>query len=137
DGDGVPEIATSAPTSNAGGTNAGRIYVYSIKTGKLLWKADGTAEDQLGTGIEAAGDVNGDRIPDVIASGPGHSRAFVYSGKDGKILLSLRGEKEDDQFGTHAAGVGDVDGDGFADVIVGAPGNDAGGEGAGRAYVYS
>ncbi len=47
DGDGVPEIVTTAPTLN---DNAGRIYVYSTKTGKLLWKADGAASDQLGSG---------------------------------------------------------------------------------------
>src|SRR5262249_34220300 len=45
--------------------------------------------------------------------------------------------KKDDAFGRHASGAGDVDHDGCADVIVGAPGNSAGGKGAGRAYVYS
>ena len=70
DGDGVPDIVTSAPTSSAGGNKAGRIYVYSTKTGKLLWSADGAAGDQLGTGVEGAGDTNGDGIPDVIASAP-------------------------------------------------------------------
>lgn len=137
DGDGVPDVVTSAPTSNAGGENAGRIYVYSTKSGKLLWTADGHAKDQLGTGLEAAGDTNGDGIPDVVASGPGGGYANVYSGRDGKVLLTLRAEKVDDQFGRHASGVGDVNHDGFADVIVGAPNNGAAGDGAGRAYVYS
>jgi hypothetical protein len=137
DGDRVPDFVTSAPTSSAGGTNAGRIYVYSTKSGALLWKADGQAEDQLGTGVEAAGDTNKDGIPDVVAAGPGHSKAFVYSGKDGAVLFAMRGEKEDDEFGNHASGCGDVDGDGYADVIIGAPGNDAAGADAGRAYVYS
>jgi len=137
DGDGVADVVTSAPTKDVSGPNAGRIYVYSTKTGKQLWSADGHPGDQLGTGVEAAGDTNHDGIPDVIASAPGGGYAKVYSGRDGRVLLTLQAEDRGDQFGQHAAGAGDVDRDGFADVIVGAPSNNAGGKGAGRAYVYS
>jgi len=133
DGDGVPDVVTSAPTALKG---AGRIYVYSTKTGARLWSADGgAANDQLGAGVEAAGDTNKDGIPDVIASAPNGGYARVYSGRDGRILLTLRAEHVEDAFGVHAAGVGDVDRDGYADVIVGAPGAGAGK--TGRAYVYS
>ena len=137
DGDGVPDVVTSAPTKQNGGKDSGRVYVYSTKANKLLWSADGRAGDQLGTGLEAAGDVNGDGIPDVIASAPGGGYAKIYSGRDGRILRTLRAENLKDEFGQHASGLGDVDHDGFADVIVGAPSNSAGGEKAGRAYVYS
>ena len=137
DRDGVPDVVTSAPTKNIGGAAAGRVYVYSTKSGALLWSVDGHPGDQLGTGIEAAGDTNHDGVPDVVASAPGAGTAYVYSGKDGRRLLTLSAENTTDSFGQHVSGVGDVNGDGFADVIVGAPGNAAGGEGAGRAYVYS
>jgi hypothetical protein len=137
DSDGVPDIVTSSPTSSKAGDNAGRIYVYSTKSGKLLWSADGHAGDELGTGVEAAGDTNGDGIPDVIASAPGGGYANVYSGRDGRVLLTLRAENTSDEFGRHASGIGDVNHDGFADVIVGAPGNNAAGQKAGRAYIYS
>jgi hypothetical protein len=136
DGDGVPDVVTSAPTKKLDGDSAGRVYVYSTRTGKLLWQANGRAGDELGTGIEAAGDTNGDGIPDVIASAPGGGRAFVYSGRDGRVLLTLTTDGKDDEFGRHVSGVGDVNGDGRADVIVGAPVKD-GGTGAGRACVYS
>ena len=137
DGDGVPDVVTSAPTNSDAGDKAGRIYVYSTKSGKLLWTADGHAGDELGTGVEAAGDTNGDGQPDVIASAPGGGYAKVYSGRDGRVLLTLKAENSGDDFGRHAAGAGDVNHDGFADVIVGAPGNNAAGHKAGRAYVYS
>jgi hypothetical protein len=113
------------------------VYLYSTKSGTLLWSVDGKPGDQLGSGVEAAGDTNRDGIPDVIASAPGAGRAYVYSGKDGHTLLTFAAEKPTDNFGQHVSGVGDVNGDGYADVIVGAPANGAGGEGAGRAYVYS
>jgi tetratricopeptide (TPR) repeat protein len=64
DGDGITDIVTSAPghtTDGAGGgANGGRIYAYSPGSGKLLWTADGQAGDQLGTGVEGAGDIDGD-----------------------------------------------------------------------------
>ena len=135
DGDGVADVVTSAPTR--GPNSAGRVYVYSTKSSKLLWSADGRAGDQLGLGVEGAGDTNKDGVPDVIASAPGGGKAFVYSGADGKVLLTLSAEGANELFGNHASGAGDVDHDGHADVIVGAPGNSANGAGAGRAYVFS
>jgi hypothetical protein len=138
DGDKVVDIVTSAPTFGSGAAaNSGRVYVYSTASGKLLWTADGKPEDQLGTGIEAAGDANGDGIPDVVASSPGGGKAFIYSGRDGHVLQTLIGESKDDNFGAHVAGVGDVDHDGHADVLVGAPQNSANGKASGRAYVFS
>ncbi|HEX6975676.1 MAG TPA: FG-GAP-like repeat-containing protein [Vicinamibacterales bacterium] len=138
DKDGVHDVVTSAPTKViGGGAPAGRIYVYSTKTGALLWKADGKPGDTLGIGVESAGDTNKDGVPDVVASAPGDGYASIYSGKDGAVLRTFKAEEVSDAFGRHVSGVGDVNKDGAADVIVGAPANNAGGKGAGRAYVYS
>ena len=136
-GDGVNDIVTSAPTKAIGGAAAGRIYVFSTATGSLRWSADGKPGDQLGIGVEAAGDTNKDGVPDVIAAAPGGGYAKIYSGDDGRVLLTLTAEDRADAYGRHVAGIGDVDRDGHADVIVGAPNNRAGGANAGRAYVYS
>jgi tetratricopeptide (TPR) repeat protein len=81
DGDRVQDFVTSSPSFGAAGSNRGRVYVYSSKTGKLLWTADGADGDRLGVGLEAAGDVNLDGVGDAIASAPGGSYAKVYHGR--------------------------------------------------------
>jgi FG-GAP repeat/TPR repeat len=135
DGDGITDIVTSAPTH---GAHAGRIYLYSVGSGRLLWSADGKAGDELGSGIEGIGDADGDGIPDVAASGPsGTGVAYIYSGRDGRILQSFRSMRKDELFGNHISGVGDIDGDGHADLIVGAPGREGKSTNPGHAYVYS
>src|SRR5262245_62683622 len=56
DGDGVNDVLLSAPTKALGGPAAGRVYVYSGKSGALLFTHDGKPGEQLGMGIESAGD---------------------------------------------------------------------------------
>jgi len=69
--------------------------------------------------------------------GSNAGRAYVYSGQTGILLYTFTGEAADDYFGTSVSGRGDVNNDGYDDLIVGAPYNDAGGSAAGRAYVYT
>ncbi|RMH20663.1 MAG: tetratricopeptide repeat protein, partial [Acidobacteria bacterium] len=137
DGDGVADVATSAPSKDLGGAQAGRIYVYSGAGGTLLWSASGAPGDRLGLAVEAAGDVDGDGGPDVVASAPGADRIYVYRGRDGAPILTLEAAQAGESFGRDVVGVGDVDGDGRGDLLVGAPQNDAAGEDAGRAALYS
>ena len=137
DGDGIADVTTSAPSKNLGGANAGRVYTYSGKSGELLWTQSGEPGQKLGMGIEAAGDVNADGVPDVVAGAPLADLTFVYSGRDGEILLELAGSQKGENFGRKVSDVGDVNGDGHDDVLVGAPRNDAEGEDAGRTGLYS
>jgi hypothetical protein len=92
---------------------------------QVLREWDGeAAEDQFGWIARNLGDVDA-------------GKAYIFSGKDGHVLQTFTAEDPADAFGRHVSSVGDVNRDGFSDVIVGAPGNNANGKGAGRAYIYS
>ena len=73
------------------------------------------------------------------AGGSLAGRAYIYYGgstMDNTADVILTGAAADDNFGYSVSSAGDVNGDGYSDVIVGAYGNDAGGTNAGRAYIY-
>jgi len=143
--DGYADLTVGAPYNDAGGTDAGRAYVYSGQTGTLLYTFTGAAaNDYFGVSVSGAGNVNNDGYADLIvgagwndAGGSDAGRAYVYSGQTGALLYTFTGEAANDYFGNSVSGAGDVNGDGYADLIVGAYGNAAGGPGDGRAYVYS
>lgn len=139
DGDRVTDVIISAPgDARPGSTSAGHVYAYSGRTGKLLWKADGKPGDLLGLGVEGAGDTNHDGIPDVVATAAASREARVFSGKDGTLLRAIAvpiGEAAE-RVG-HAAGIGDVNGDGCDDIIVGTNGAPADMTATGHAFVFS
>lgn len=130
DGDGIPDLVVGAPKADSGGlSSAGLAYVYSGATGTLIWKFAGDSSfDNLGNSVSGAGDVNGDGIDDVIVGAPrtdpesrsNAGSAYVYSGATGALLWRFDGEKDSDSLGV-VSGAGDIDGDGFEDVVVGAP----------------
>jgi len=84
--------------------------------------------------VANAGDVDGDGTPDIIVGQTGAGvggRALVLSGATGEVLHTLEGGIPGGGFGWSVGGAGDMNGDGLADLIVGAPG------GAGYARAYS
>jgi hypothetical protein len=138
DGDRVSDVVTSAPTYGAAGrpVGKGRIYLYSGRSGKLVWQFTGDSAENVGTGLEGAGDVNRDGVPDVVTGAPGSGRAYVLSGRDGTVLHRLQGVASE-SFGRSSGGAGDQDGDGHSDVVIGAPTGNANGQGSGSVYVFS
>jgi len=143
DGDECDDLIVGAHGNDAGGSDAGRAYVYSGQTGDTIWTFDGEAVlDRFAYSVSGSGDVNDDGHADLIvgahtAGGSDAGRAYVYSGQTGNLIYTFTGEVAEDQFGHSVSGAGDVDADGYNDMIIGAHLNDAGGDAAGRAYVYS
>ncbi len=139
------EFIAGAKSSDVAGADAGRAYVFSNGNSFPIYTLTGEAAgDEFGFSVSGAGDVNNDGFMDFIvgapfndAGGANAGRAYVYSGQSGLILYTLTGLTAGDEFGFSVSGAGDVNSDGFADVIVGAPSSDATGTDAGRAFVFS
>jgi hypothetical protein len=146
-GDGYADVAVSAISE---GGASGKVYVYfgSNKPDAVadLVMTGLTSVDQLGYSLAAAGDVNGDGFADLIVGAHGNSdggpqtgRAYVYFGgtnMDNVPDWILTGASFAERFGNTVGSAGDVNGDGYADVIVGAMFNGALGSNTGRAYVF-
>ena len=137
DGDRVTDVVVSATTNPPMGNATGKLYVYSGKGGKLLWKREGERGWLLGTSVEGAGDVDKDGIADVIAGAPGAQLVLVLSGKDGREIHRLEGDTIGMNFGGAVSGAGDFDNDGHDDFVVGASTKSANDRGTGRVVLYS
>ncbi|MEM9802195.1 MAG: integrin alpha [Planctomycetota bacterium] len=137
-GDGLADVATGG----AGNASVpGVVLVLDGASGTVLWTlAGGTPGDQFGTTVDRAGDVDGDGIGDIVVGAPGDGtfapgagRAYVYSGATGALIRTFEGEAAGDGLGVGVGPVADLDGDGFAEVLVAA--QNAGPGSRGRAYL--
>jgi hypothetical protein len=159
-GDGYDDVIVGASSYAANGIQGGAAFLFlgsatGIAGGDLSSAAARFESNQryafFGGSVAGAGDVNGDGYDDVIVGAPGYEgaipggAAFLFLGSAAGIAggdLSTAAAKLESNLlyanlGESVAGVGDVNGDGYDDVIVGAPGGGApGAENPGAAFLF-
>lgn len=149
-GDGISEFAISAPGYDPNGMSyAGRLYIVNGANVKEYITVDGEATgDNFGDGLEAIPDVNGDGIKDIAVSSdvgddgvlPDCGVVYILSGADGSELRRIYGPESYSRFGCEITHIGDLNGDGVEELLIGAKGSEVDlGNGpetdVGRAYV--
>ena len=121
----------------AGSTNDAKPYWE-----KSFWHMSGESMgDQLGYDLGPAGDVRGMGLCDILVGAKYHKQnagtAYLFQGSPegvhGGAVWTADGEKSGDNLARMLFSAGDINGDGFGDVVVGAPGSN---EGAGAAYIF-
>jgi hypothetical protein len=143
-------VASAGDTNGDGygdaivGDSIGRVYIYfgnstMDSTADVTMTGEATGND-FGYSVASAGDVNGDGYSDAIVGAKSYNssqgRVYIYFGgttMNNAADITMTGEATSNQFGYSVASAGDVNRDGYCDVIVGAYYYNSG---QGRAYIY-
>ncbi|MBI4878413.1 MAG: FG-GAP repeat protein [Planctomycetes bacterium] len=143
-GDGFADIVAGAPCYSPD-TSLGYARLFSGSSGVTLhtWYAT-SLYDWFGISVSGAGDFNNDGFPDVLVGASEEDNgglidsgsAQVFSLQAG-LLYTFDGHAAGDKSGYSVSDAGDVNNDGFPDIVVGAPYDDTGGTAAGSAEVLS
>jgi hypothetical protein len=119
--------------------------VHSGKTGaRLLTLTGGSAGDGFGTSASSAGDLDGDGHADFAvgawqhaSAAPSGGRIYLHSGKDGRLLRTITCRVPFDTLGFDSVGIGDVNADGVADLLLTSANSAINGFHSGRIFIVS
>jgi len=143
DGDGHDDFAAGAPRENGA---LGQAFVYSGATGEVIFsRTGGGGGDGFGTALDGRWDLDGDGARDLIVGADQELAGLVgyveaYSIVNDATIMTvpgapIAGAGPGDRFGEAVVGIPDVSGDGLPDVLIGAPGFDAGAADTGAAFL--
>lgn len=151
-GDGYSDILVGCYTFDNGQKDEGHVFVYhggaeGVSPTDFSQVTGNVAGAQIGFSVATAGDVNADGYSDVIVGAPYYDLsqgsegvAFVYYGSQSGLITNtyhvLQENKADSRFGRAVAGAGDINGDGFDDVVVGADNYSNGQKNEGAIFIY-
>ncbi|MBZ0273846.1 integrin alpha [bacterium] len=137
-GDGYDDVIVSAPDYKYGNAEMGLILVFHGSANffqpPVAWFTQGEqAEASFGGSVARAGDVNGDGYDDVVVGARYFDngdfevgRAYLFLGSDNGLSTTpawfFEGSFKNARFASTVDGAGDINGDGYDDVLVGAPG---------------
>lgn len=136
DSDGMDDFLIGSSFETLVYPQDGAVRVYSGATGAILLEISGGFEEAfLGGRVDSAGDFDGDGVADILSGSEGaripggvyrSGAARVFSGVDGHELMRIGGRQREDNFGSDVDFLGDINGDGKDEFIVGADGGGIG-----------
>ncbi len=164
-GDGFDDLLVGSPRNDNAATDAGAAYLFlgnttdsgivSMSTADLTIRG-GASNNRAGTALASGGDFDGDGRGELVVAAPERVSAGVLAQGNTYVLYpydlagtfdlagaatsdhaaDFLGQANADKFGSALGGSGDIDGDGWEDLVVGAWGNDSGASNAGRVYIF-